>query len=137
MQKFDHYTANLAVLKTAKEKDLSDEFIVSGIIDKFYVQFELGWKVLKELLKYEGQAVGASGSPRGIIKAAYAIYDFLDEDAWLDMLEDRNTTAHIYDAAAALELVEHILNRYIPEFIQVQEAITARYGEQLRDASFL
>ena len=131
MQKFDNYTANLRVLKKAKNKDLSDEFIVSGIIVKFYVQFELGWKVLKELLKYEGQPVGASGSPRGIIKAAYAIYDFLDEDIWLDMLEDRNTTAHIYDEAAALQLVQHILNSYIPEFIKMQEEITARYGDQL------
>ena len=131
MKKFDNYTANLAVLKKAKNKDLGDEFIVSGIIDKFYVQFELGWKVLKVLLNYEGQLVGASGSPRSIIKAAYAIYDFLDEDIWLDMLEDRNTTAHIYDEAAALQLVQHILNKYIPEFIKMQEEIAARYGDRL------
>ena len=51
MKKFDNYVSNLAVLKTADREDLRNEFIVSGIIDKFYIQFELGWKVLKELLK--------------------------------------------------------------------------------------
>ena len=131
MQKFDNYTANLTVLQKAKTKDLNDEFIVSGIIDKFYIQFELGWKVLKELLKYEGRAEARSGSPREIIKTAFAVYDFIDEEVWLAMLRDRNNTTHIYDAATALELVQQILNRYIPEFIKIQEKITARYGDQL------
>ena len=32
------------------------------------LQFELGWKVLKELLRYEGANQAATGSPREIIK---------------------------------------------------------------------
>ena len=131
MKKFDNYVSNLSVLKTADREDLSNEFIVSGIIDKFYIQFELGWKVLKELLKYEGRAEAQSGSPREIIKTAFAVYDFIDEETWLSMLRDRNNTTHIYDAAAALKLARDILGRYIPTFIVVQEKITARYGEQL------
>ena len=131
MKKFDNYVSNLAVLKTADREDLRNEFIVSGIIDKFYIQFELGWKVLKELLKYEGRAEAQSGSPREIIKTAFEVYDFIDEEIWLAMLRDRNNTTHIYDAAAALMLARNILNCYIPAFTEVQKAITARYGEQL------
>ena len=131
MKKFDNYVSNLSVLKTADREDLSNEFIVSGIIDKFYIQFELGWKVLKELLKYEGRAEAQSGSPREIIKTAFAVYDFIDEETWLSMLRDRNNTTHIYDAAAALQLARKILDRYIPAFMKVQGAITDRYGEQL------
>lgn len=52
MKKFEHFKSNLKVLVTAENEDLSNEFIVGGIIDKFFVQFELGWKVLKELLSY-------------------------------------------------------------------------------------
>ena len=47
MKKFDNYKRNLAVLSRAGEQDLSNEFIIGGIIDKFSLQFELGWKVLK------------------------------------------------------------------------------------------
>ena len=36
------------------EQDLTNEFIIGGIIVKFSLQFELGRKVLKELLRYEG-----------------------------------------------------------------------------------
>ena len=53
------------------EQDLTNEFIIGGIIVKFSLQFELGRKVLKELLRYEGVAVAATGSPREILKAAY------------------------------------------------------------------
>ena len=77
------------------------KWIISGIIDKFFVQFELGWKVLKQLLQYEGKEISRSGSPRDIIKAAYACFDFLEERTWLCMLQKRNDTAHIYNEEAA------------------------------------
>ena len=49
MKKFDNYSSNLRVLERADKEILSNEFIISGIIDKFSIQFELGWKMLKEL----------------------------------------------------------------------------------------
>ena len=64
MKKFENYCANLYDLEKASDEDLKNEFIISGIIDKFFIQFELGWKVLKELLKYEGKSIANSGSPR-------------------------------------------------------------------------
>ena len=47
MKKFDNYKSNLSVLSMAGNQDLSNDFIISGIIDMFNIQFELGWKVLK------------------------------------------------------------------------------------------
>ena len=38
MRKFENYSRNLAVLKTADRQDLSNEFVISGIIDKFFLQ---------------------------------------------------------------------------------------------------
>ena len=48
MKKFDNFSSNLAVLRRAADQDLGNAFIISGIIDKFFIQFELGWKLLKE-----------------------------------------------------------------------------------------
>ena len=93
MKKFDQYVRHLRILSRAFDEDLTNDFIVSGIIDKYYIQFELGWKVLKELLRYEGANQAATGSPREIIKTAYAYYDFIDESVWLGMLRDRNDTS--------------------------------------------
>ena len=53
------------------------------------------------MLRYEGKSAAGSGSPREILKAAYEVYDFIDEDIWLDMLKARNDMTHIYDGNAA------------------------------------
>ena len=131
MKKFEIFLSNLEVLSQADREDLENEFIVSGIIDKFFIQFELAWKVLKELLRYEGKNIANTGSPREIIKAAYEVYDFLDERVWLSMLKDRNDMTHIYDGSAAKELVAKILNTYIPAFCEMRDEIEKRYGAVL------
>lgn len=66
MKKFENFKKNLRVLRLSKDQDLTNEFIVGGIIDKFYIQFELSWQVLKELLILEGVAEVKTGSPRDI-----------------------------------------------------------------------
>ena len=131
MKKFDQYSRHLQVLCRAEQEDITNEFIISGIIDKFYIQFELGWKVLKELLRYEGANQAATGSPREIIKTAYAYFDFIEESIWLEMLRDRNDTTHIYNEEAAQQLVEKILHRYIAVFVTLEQHIRERYENEV------
>ena len=131
MKKYKNYVSNLKILEKAKKEDLANEFILSGIIDKFFIQFVLGWKVMKELLLYEGRSIGSTGSPRSIIKAAYAVWDFIDEEKWLEMLKARNDMSHMYDELAAKKLVQDILDRYIPEFQKIKNELEEQYGDML------
>ncbi len=131
MKKYENYASALKTLATAPEQDLTNEFVQSGVIDKFSLQFELGWKLLKALLAYEGDALSATGSPRDIIRGAYALYDFIDEVTWLSMLRDRNTIMHLYDESKELELINTIIERYIPAFEQLKDGLDARYGGML------
>ena len=93
---------------------------------------ELGWKVLKKLLSYEGSANSSTGSPRGIIKEAYTVYPFFDGELWLEMLNDRNSMAHVYDGEAAARLVERILKEYIPQFVKLEKDLADHYGDLLK-----
>lgn len=127
MKKFENFKENLKVLKEAGKQDLENEFVTGGIINKFYIQFELSWKVLKELLVYEGVTEAANGSPREIIKAAYRTYDFINEEIWLSMLSERNSTSHVYDKKAAKTLVEKIISEYIDSFVDLEKHIEERY----------
>ncbi len=133
MKKFDYYCRHLQALKKADQEDLSNEFIISGIIYKFFIQFELGWKVMKALLVYEGDSVGNTGSPREVIKEAYRFLKFMDEEIWLRMLREQNDTTHIYNGEAAKELVQKILNAYIGEFERLQDEVQRRYGDILEE----
>ncbi|MCI8593301.1 MAG: nucleotidyltransferase [Lachnospiraceae bacterium] len=132
MKKFENYVSNLRVLECADQEELNNEFIISGIIDKFSIQFELGWKMLKSTLSYEGNRASATGSPRGVIKEAYAVYPFFDGELWLDMLNDRNSMAHIYDGEAARRLVKRILGQYIPQFVKLEKELVSYYGDTLK-----
>ena len=123
MKKYDNYVSNLDVLKHADEQELDNEFVIGGIKDKFCLQFDLGRKLLKELLTYEGRAEAATGSP--------TVYDFMDETVWLDMLRDRNTSTHIYDGEEVRRLAQRVIDRYIPAFERMRHAIDARYADVL------
>lgn len=131
MKKRDNYVAQLTVLQGAGLEDLSNEFVVSGIINKFALQFELAWKLMKETLAYEGDMAAASGSPREVLKAAFAAYDFIDEDLWLEMLKARNELSHIYDGDAAAKMVNRIIGAYIPQFVAVREGLDELYADVL------
>lgn len=133
MKKYENYASALRSLCQAPQQDLNNEFIQSGVIDKFELQFELGWKLFKTLLAYEGDPVSASGSPRDVLKTAFQYYDFMDETTWLRMLRDRNDSAHIYDADKALHLVDSIITDYIPEFERVRQGLIERYGAMLTE----
>ena len=135
MKRFDQYESYLSVLNRAKDEDLNNEFIKSGIIDKFFIQFELGWKLLKDLMKYEGRKEADTGSPREIIKEAYQIYDFMDEEIWIQMLSERNNMAYIYNEAAATELVNKILRNYVSEFRRMEENLKEHYGNLLKESN--
>ena len=46
-----------------------------------------------------------------------------DEKICLDMLDDRNLTAHIYDKETADEIFESIKNNYIPGIRKIIERL--------------
>ena len=76
MKKYENYVSALKSLRKAPEQDLSNDFIQSGIIDKFELQFELGWKLFKALLAYEGDPVSAFRVLREmLLKTAFQYYD--------------------------------------------------------------
>ena len=130
MAKYQNFVSNLEVLRKAPEQDLQNEFVQSGIIDKFTMQFELAWKLLQKTLAHEGVLEGTIGSPRGIIKSAYSVYDFVDEEVWLQMLEDRNLAEHVYDANLAERLTNQIIDAYIDVFNQMLVSLNALYEKE-------
>lgn len=113
------------------DQDLENEFVQGGVIDKFSLQFELGWKLLKALLTYEGDTACVTRSPRDIIKAANAHYDFMDEKVWLCMLRDRNNMAHVFDARSVFSFVQMAIQTCVPEFVRLRDGLLARYGNLL------
>lgn len=49
-RRFASYTKSLDALAEARERDLSDSFVLSGTSAKFSITFDLAWKVMKDIL---------------------------------------------------------------------------------------
>lgn len=82
---------------------------IDGTIQRFEFSFELGWKLAKAILKYQGVDVQ---TPRQVIKEAYVSKMISAGEDWIDMLEDRNKTSHIYDAKQAWDIYLKIKEKH-------------------------
>ncbi len=113
----------LSRLKEGLEINNPDQLYIDGIIQRFEFTLELFWKTLKRLLALEGIN---SDTPKNTLKEAYQIGWLHDEIAWLQMLNDRNLTSHIYDADTAKRIYIDI-KKYYPEMSRVFEEVKVRY----------
>ena len=68
------------------------DIVVDGTVQRFEFTIELFWKALKRLLEHSG--IVDAKSPRAVLKRAYAEHWLDDEQAWIDMLKDRNLLSH-------------------------------------------
>lgn len=100
---------------------------LAGVIQHFEFTFELGWKLLKDRLEHDGIPL-PSTTPRAVVRAAYQAQLVEDGETWMDMLGDRNKTAHMYDADLVEDVVTAIHSRYLPAFAQLH----AKTREQMR-----
>ena len=113
--------SSLNGLEAAKMRDANDDFVLSSTVQKFNLTFDISWKVMKDIIvNYHGVQTFASGSPRETLRTAHSV-DLIDDDIWLDMLDDRNALAHDYDGNLAKECFGKIVNEYIPVLKEFQE----------------
>lgn len=95
-----------------------------GLIQRFEFAFELAWKTLKVCFENEG-LIGLT-SPKTVLREAYAAGLIKTEELWLSMLEDRNSTAHIYSEKLAVQICQRIQERYIEEFNELAARLRVR-----------
>ena len=109
--KWEDYHRALGRLQTALEKDAdTDDMYLDATIQRFEFCFELAWKLMKVVLEYEGSEVN---SPRSTIREAWKQGLIADAEAWLDMMEKRNLSAHTYDEHSAWGIYRVVKERYI------------------------
>jgi nucleotidyltransferase substrate binding protein (TIGR01987 family) len=92
--------------------DGKNEIIRDSLIQRFEFTYELTHKTLKEFMNYAGVTLENS-FPRAIFKKAYVNNIISDESVWINLLEDRNSTSHIYNEKLANEIAERIAIKYV------------------------
>ena len=102
--------------------DGSNEIIRDSLIQRFEFTYELTHKTLREFMKYLGVTLDNS-FPRTIFKKAYVNNLISSEETWINLLEDRNCTSHIYNENLASEVAERIVKDYVPAIEELVEKL--------------
>ena len=97
----------------------------AGLVQTFMFTFELGCKVMKDLLFYEGYDLD---SPRAVIRQGFQASYLGEEDCevLIAALERRNTLSHVYRKEIALEAETLIKARYCPVLRRLHAALRDR-----------
>lgn len=116
------FSKALKRLEEALEKNLSDDLVVDGIIQRFEFTFEQACKVMKLYLEDQG-ILDEALAPRSTIRCAYKHKLIEDGDVWIEMMLDRNRTSHMYDEETAVSIVKLVKDKYVKEFNKLKNNI--------------
>jgi nucleotidyltransferase substrate binding protein (TIGR01987 family) len=120
-QRFQNFEKSLMLLEGALALESPDIYQRAGLIQFFETTFELSWKLMKDYLEAEGFS-GVS-SPRAAIKKAFET-DLIEEGhVWMELLLDRNLTAHTYNEDTADRVEKLIKKKYYPVIRKLYEAL--------------
>ena len=113
----------LDALAEARERDLSDSFVLSGTSAKFSITFDLAWKVMKDILvQYYAITGFVAGSPREVLREAFKA-NMISDEAWMEMLKVRNQLAHDYDCDIVKEYCNTIVGIYIDLLYEFEKTV--------------
>ena len=112
---FKYMNLKKAYIKLKEVSNLYDgnnDIIRDSLIQRFEFTYELTHKTLKEFMKYLGVTLENS-FPRTIFKKAYVNNLISDDKVWINLLEDRNSTSHIYNENMAKEIADRVKSQYV------------------------
>ncbi len=99
---------------------VKDELDKDGVIQRFEFTFELLWKTIKMYLEEKGIICR---SPKDCLQQAFKYGLITDETVFLNMLEDRNKTSHVYDQSTSEEIYKNIEKHYSAAIKSVIDAL--------------
>ncbi|MFN2456870.1 MAG: nucleotidyltransferase substrate binding protein [Chitinophagaceae bacterium] len=111
-QRFQNFVSALSYLQEAVEIKNPDIIQKAGLIQFFEICFELGGNLIKDYL--QDQAFTDIRSPRSALKKGFEIGLIQNGHSWMQLIDDRNITAHTYDEATVNKVHQFIADKYFP-----------------------
>lgn len=96
-----------------------NEFEKDSLIKRFEFTYEMAWKLMMSYEKENG-IVQILGS-KDVVRHALALSLINNGEAWLDMIDARNRTAHVYDDEMAADIVDEIVFTYYPLMVELRK----------------
>ncbi|WP_425636610.1 nucleotidyltransferase substrate binding protein [Algoriphagus yeomjeoni] len=127
-QRFSNFNKAMNHLENALQITNPDIVQKAGIIQFFEMSFELAWNVVKDYLEEQGFV--DIKSPRSALKKAFEMNILENGHDWMDLLQDRNLTAHTYDEQKASDMEKLIDHKYFPILKALQLSFNQKLDEE-------
>ena len=114
-QRFENFSnayATFSRVIKAYEADKNDEITQMALVQSYEFTIELAWKTLKDYLENEGydEVKNAKQTIRQAVQAEL----LHNAEAWMEAIEMRNKTSHVYNKAILQELVIFVDTQFYP-----------------------
>ena len=119
-RKQDLLKATKRLEEVLREKET--EITIDCTLHRFEFTFELAWKTMKDLMEYNG-IIDNTGSPREVLKSAFASGIIEDGDTWINMMIARNSLSHLYDEETSRKIYKDIKDKYINLIRKLNEVL--------------
>ena len=118
-QRFQNFLKAFTLMKEAIDAfDTLSDLEKEGLVQRFEYTFELAWKTLKDFLEAKGVELSF---PRDVIKEGFSTQIIANGEVWIEMLDNRNLTAHTYEEKIFKEVLQNIRTKY---YSAIAELIT-------------
>ena len=94
-------------------RNIRNDTVRDGMIQRFEFTVELAWKSIKEYLEDQGSTTPIA-TPRAVLKEAFAAGVIQDAEEWNKIITARNITSHVYDEKTAEDVAAQICNDFLP-----------------------
>ncbi|MCL2873865.1 MAG: HI0074 family nucleotidyltransferase substrate-binding subunit [Defluviitaleaceae bacterium] len=125
-KKFDQYKKAVSKVKEVtkmieEERGNNNAVLQDALIQRFEFTFELAWKTIKDYLASQGVIEDIS-YPKSVLKKAFSS-DIINDEKWLNILNDRNAASHIYSEDMAEVISKRIQSDYVRLFEELIEKL--------------
>lgn len=99
----------IKALETLKRgyTDKPSELERDGLIQRFEYTLELSWKTSKKILQFNGIE---SDTPKNVVREMGQLGWLANPEAWIDYIDKRNETSHMYNEEVAIKIFSVIKN---------------------------
>jgi nucleotidyltransferase substrate binding protein (TIGR01987 family) len=104
------------VISLREHRPLS-QFECDSLVKRFEFTYEMAWKLLMSYEKDNG--ISELQGSRDVIRRAFAMSIIENGEAWLEMVDDRNKTSHLYDEEMVADVIDEIVHTYYPLFVEL------------------
>ena len=105
------------IIDVYKQRPLNS-FENDSLIKRFEFTYEMAWKLMMSYEKENG-ITELMGS-KDVVRRAFAMSLIDNGEAWLEMIDDRNKTSHLYDEEMAEDVIDDIVHTYYPLFLELR-----------------